>query len=107
MTLVRFALETGDGTTVSYDLDFVPRVGEHITAAGDDPEVPAGTYEVVFVRYMLALRGDRGTVVSLRLIAQPDLPEDVEPGLARQTAESEAARLRALAQAEYPQRPDS
>ncbi len=101
MTLVRFALEDGLGLTVSYDLQFVPRKGEHITHSGDDPEFPAGTYEVTHVRHFLSLRGDRGSAVSVRLIAQPDLPyEDVEPGLAQQTAESEVARLQVLADAE-------
>ncbi len=102
MTLVRFALEDGLGLTVSYDLQFVPRKGEHITHSGDDPDFPAGTYEVTHVRHFIALRGDRGSAVSVRLIAQPDLPtvEDVEPGLADATAESEIARIQALADAE-------
>lgn len=96
MSLVRFLLEF-DGRTVSYDLADVPRTGEHVCATGDDPQFPAGTYEVLQVSHIVALRGDRCVTCLLRLIAQPEFePEDA--ALGPKTLQTEVARLNALAE---------
>ena len=97
MSLVRFALE--DGSTVDYAFGEAraPVADEEIEALGYDPEFPAGTYMVVRVRHVAALRGERLAICTLRLVEQAEFePEDA--ALSPKTLETEVARLNALAE---------